>query len=199
MGGEPVQKLARELHGRIKAIGGPTPRYLDELIALKCAPDLLATEAFPNAKEISESFAAYNAARKYLKKDFSLGDPDVNVIAVGDGCSPRTALTFAFRSKWIAHSVDPRLREKNKFKVKRIHLYKKKIEDFSLTCKKAIIVAVHSHAMLQDAVNSVKADKKAVIAIPCCVQQVLDIEPDECYMDWGIFSAERVVKIWKNI
>lgn len=40
-------------------------RYLDEFVRCRCAPDLLARKLFPNAKEVTESFAAYAAVRKH--------------------------------------------------------------------------------------------------------------------------------------
>lgn len=195
-----IQRLARKLDTRIKSIDGPTLKYLNEFFSLKAAPDISATYAFPNAKEITESFAAYNAARKYLKSNFNLSDDSISLIAVGDGASPRTAITFAFRSKWKCYSVDPKLKLASRYtRIDRLKLYPNKIEDFKLTCDKAVIIAVHSHAKLSDAINSITANKKAVIAIPCCKEQVLNQDPDHIYLDWGIHSPERIIKIWTNI
>jgi hypothetical protein len=55
---------------------------------------------FPNAKELTESFAANNAIRIHLAGEYTPGDERVTVIAVGDGNTPRTAALCAFLTKW---------------------------------------------------------------------------------------------------
>lgn len=176
-------------------------RYLGELISLKCAPDMLAMKLFPNAKEISESFAAYEAARHRLD-GFDLGDPAITVVVVGDGSTPRTAATFAFRSAWVCHSIDPLLKGGTLrwANIKRLTLHPTKVEDVEpIVCDKALIVAVHSHAKLQNAILAVKAPHTAVIAMPCCVAQKLSVEPDRRYRDKSVISPAREVLIWQNI
>ena len=104
-------------------------RYINEMMGLSCFPDLLEMRIFPNGKEITESMAVYNFIRN--KQDwFELNDPEVVVIAVGDGCTPRTAAMFAFRSAWQCYSVDPNMKWKNRGRVKRLTCLKDKIEDF---------------------------------------------------------------------
>ena len=71
----------------------PLFRYINELVGCSCSPDLLALKIFPNAKELTESAAAYNAVRHRLKQ-YDLKDPTVSVVCVGDGCTPRTASMF---------------------------------------------------------------------------------------------------------
>lgn len=175
-------------------------KYLGEFISMNCAPDMLSMRLFPNSKEISESFGAYDAAR-YRLPQFSLGDPSVSVVAVADGRTPRTAGTFAFRSKWTCYSVDPLLKG-GKLRwagIQRLHLVPDKIENFKLEAKRVILVAVHSHAILSRAVQSIHADELAVIAIPCCVPQTLAHPPDIEYQDRSIISPHRIIKIWNNI
>jgi hypothetical protein len=175
-------------------------KYLGEFIGMSCAPDMLALRLFPNAKEISESFGAYDAVR-YRLQEFKLNDPSVTVIAVGDGNTPRTAATFAFRSKWTCFSVDPNLKGGTLrwSAVKRLHVLPQRIEDVHIEADQAIIVAVHSHAKLPAAVASVKANRLAVVSIPCCQPQRLELEPDIQYQDKHIISPERTVKIWRNV
>jgi len=199
-----AQKLARTLNARLKCLGGPSIRYLNEFCGLKCAPDLLALKLFPNAKEISESFAAYNAVRKHLakqKKGVALNESGITVVAVGDGCTPRTAATFAFRSAWNCISVDPALKESKKYnKISRLHLIPKLIEDVKIENDgHVIIVAVHSHAPLEAALAAVSAKRVSVVAIPCCKKQSLHVKPDHVYLDWGIWSPERMVMVWENV
>ena len=73
-------------------------RHIDELIGCACFPDLLERKFFPNGKEITESAAAYHYVRWHLPR-FALRDPDIAMVSVGDGHTPRTAAMFAFRSE----------------------------------------------------------------------------------------------------
>lgn len=180
--------------------------YIDELFRLKCAPDLMATGAFPNGKELTESFGAYHAMWKYLR---ILGEPDWTVVVVGDGAAPRTGLVFAYRAPWLVLSVDPRLRIKKKYEADRLYSYPCRVEDFPkqagrLGSSKLLIVAVHSHANLDASLEACRKmgvfDRIAVIAIPCCVKQEIEgVEPSAVYSDSSIWSPERTVKIWKNV
>ena len=88
----------------------PSLRYLDEFIKLKCSPDLLKSNLFPNAKEITESMGVYNAVRRNLQKEYSLASPDICCLVIGDGHVPRTASLFAMRTRWTVFSIDPKLR-----------------------------------------------------------------------------------------
>ena len=190
------------------AIKVPTRRYMDEFIRLKCAGDLLNLKVFPDAKEITESMAAYRAAIKCLFDDFNPGDPTVACYVIGDGCTPRTAALLVFRTAWTCASIDPRLRPKLVYEgIERLLVIPLTIED-TATCfypekypppKKALIIAVHSHADLKKAVSLINSKHKAVIAIPCCVPQELDIPPTYEFDDWGIWSPERTVKVWPRI
>jgi hypothetical protein len=184
-------------------------RYMDDLVRMNCGPDLLALKVFPNAKEVSESMGAFYAVRKHLG-DKLFGDSDVHVVAVGDGCTPRTAALFAFLTRWTCWSVDPRLVSKDKYAaVNRLHVVPTAVEQFKLpACKRAIIVAVHSHADLTAAVKACAAAERVdVIAIPCCVLQELRLRkevidpraPDVEYEDFGIGSPHRTVRLWIDL
>jgi hypothetical protein len=178
-------------------------KYLIELISSRCGPDLLTSGIFPNAKEVTESFGAYAAARKYLSNNFRLDDPKIHCVCVGDGCTPRTAATFAFRSRWTCWSIDPKLKMHNvkalnKRAADRVFCRSVRIEDFELlAADKVVIVSVHSHANLMEARKSVSGNDVAVIAIPCCVAQDLDRAPDVEYRDGGILSPCNLVKVWQ--
>lgn len=185
---------------------GSARSYIDELFRLKCAPDLLATSAFPNGKELTESFGAYRAMWKHLRL---LGEEGWGVVVVGDGVAPRTGLVFAYRTPWPVFSVDPRLRHKSKYVADRLSLYPHRIEQLPEDLRlphldKLLIVAVHSHADLDATLAACRKlgtfSRIAVIAIPCCVKQELDgIEPSVVYSDPSIWSPERTVKIWKSV
>ena len=195
-----IQSLARKLHGRLTAFGSPTLRYLDELTKCKCAPDLLAIKVFPNAKEVTESFGAYNAVRTHLSRaGWRLDDPTIAVVCVGDGCTPRTAATFAYRSAWKCWSVDPLLKG-DWSRVARLTVLPHMVEACSFDgADRVVIVAVHSHAPLDAAVRAVHAREIAVVAMPCCVRQMLPQRPDVAYLDWGVWSPERMVMVWRNV
>lgn len=210
MGKKKILVNAKETQDHIAIrVKKPSLRYLTELVNLKCGPDLLALGLFPNAKEVSESFAAFHAVRKHLRVmglegPQAFGREDISVVAVGDGSTPRTAATFAFRSRWTCYSVDPRLREKwwgwKPKGVDRLRGVAQRIEDLHpVLSGPTIIVAVHSHAKLLAAIRAVAAPACHVVAIPCCVPQELCMVPDIEYADWGIWSPERTVKIWLNV
>lgn len=171
----------------------PSNRYLDELFRLKSAPELM--PLFPNAKEWTESSAAFHAARGLAH----LGDPDVVVICVGDGATPRTAAMFALRSRWTCVSVDPRLRPKE-YGFRRLELFRGRVEEMNFFSAGTMIIAgVHSHARLENCLEHIHGETRHVIAIPCCVPQETGRDPDEEYTDWGIHSPKRLVRIWRNI
>lgn len=184
----------------------PEQRYLDEFVRLSCSADLIALKVFPNAKEITESFAAYNAVRS-LRPRPDLRDRTV-VVDVGAGHHPRTACTFAFRSRWRAVAVDPLMRARwvarGPIRVDRLTCIRDRIENVVIDRQPgedtAIIVAVHSHAPLEAAVASCKAfDRIIVVAIECCRDQTLDVPPDYSYDDDGIWSPKRTVQVWRDV
>lgn len=181
----------------------PSNRYLNEFIGLKCAPDLLAWGVYPNVKEITESAAAFEAVRTRMIP--RLSDKSISVLCVGDGRTPRTAAMFACRSAWAVWSIDPNLSMVAwESKIKRLHPFRGRFEDFDPQCDSllkaaglwddVIVVAVHSHAALEQAK---RFNPLMVVAIPCCKPQMFDDRlPDKEYTDWGIHSPERTVKVW---
>lgn len=190
-----VAQVGRVVDTRIRA----SLRYISELLQLRCGPDLLALDVFPNAKEITESFGAFNAVRNHLK-DWDLADPGIACLAVADGKSPRTGATFAFRSRWECRSVDP-IMDKSwlaEGRIERLRCEALRIEDYMVVADRVLVVAVHSHARLRETLRSIVADRVAVVAIPCCVELTLPAPPDVEYQDYGILSPERTVKVWKN-
>ena len=93
-------------------------RYVTELLKLACGPELVRLRLFPDAKELTESFAANNAARSFLWSKNAAGrarvdpaDAAVTCVAVGDGNTPRTAALFAFLTRWQCVAVDPEMVE----------------------------------------------------------------------------------------
>lgn len=173
--------------------------YLNRFVTAKCAPDLLAMKMFPNAKEVTETYGMVEASAK-IGEGFEWNNPNVCLIAVGDGHKPRTAATFAMRTAWDCHSVDPVI-SNVLFPVKRLTIHRKKIEDCQFNSNvPVLVVACHSHAKLDDAMRVIKAPRIAVISMPCCVtQRIGDIEPDEIYEDDAIWSPHNKIKIWRDV
>lgn len=173
----------------------PLFRYINEALALKCFSDILEQRLFPDAKEITESMAAYNAIRNKARL-FNLGDPNVVLIAVADGNTPRTAAMFAYRTAWQCVSIDPRL-VKAGWPIKRLTCWQKRIEDCEPQhFSKLVIVAVHSHAPLDIVCARFTSDERVVVAIPCCVKQERERAPDFAYIDKGIWSPKNKILVW---
>lgn len=191
----------------------PLFRYANETIRLKCFPEMLEWKLFPNFKEVTESFGAFNAiraSRGMLKREFHLDDPKIHCLVVADGGTPRTGATFAMRTAWKVWSVDPQLKNESVWesRVQRLTVVKDKIENFTLPeCDTALVVAVHSHAILDFAMNACyRAKHIGVVAIPCCVSQKItdtvtspdtsEVKPCAEYEDHAIWSPQNKVKTW---
>lgn len=176
-------------------------RYYHEIFNLRCGPDLIRTGLYKSAKEWTESAAVFNAAERYLPWDM---DKELILISYGDGCQPRTAALFAFRTKWQCYSVDPDLRDEDWSSINRLSLFKGKGENFELDCQGKVVVAlfVHAHVPIVKAVKPLMKTASAIsaIAMPCCM--ILDNglpPPNFSYYDSGVESDKRQVKIWSNI
>lgn len=180
----------------------PSTRYINEFLRLRCGPDLLEAGLFPNGKEITESFAAF-AAAGHLDNAFNLKDEGVRCFVIGDGVVPRTGALFACRSQWQITSIDPQMYTDRSNPFERLKRVNCRIEDLApLTCDKALIVLVHSHAYPPACFKRIKARTRlGVIAIPCCVrlEEINGAPPDIAYEDSGIWSPKQTVKIWRNI
>jgi len=179
----------------------PSTRYLNELLRLKCAPDLTRLKLFPDAKEVTESLAAHRAAIRYLGPE-SVGRDDVLLVDVGCGSTPRTAAVFAFRTRWQCVAVDPGLHMKGRWdEIDRLSCHVERV-DVGRGPRwyhdgLAVVTAVHCHAPLPAIVDAVRARRLVIIAIPCCVPLELEgIEPVMEYVDWGIWSPHRTVKVY---
>ena len=203
---ESARRRVAMVRGAMKsATASPSIRYLDDLAQLKCGPDMLALKLFPNAKEVTESFGAYSAAARYMRRDLPLSDRSVTMVAVGDGRTPRTAATFAYRSAWKCYSVDPMLKANwhHSHGVDRLTCLPIMAEQVEpIRCEQAVVVAVHSHASLPAAVRTVRPSSGVVnvIAMPCCVEQWLDgCEPDVVYADPSVWSPQCTVMVWRGV
>lgn len=203
--GSMSSQLSNAVEQLTNAIAKPMRSHINRFFGLKCAPDLIAWGLYPNAKEITESCAAFEAARNKLGLDTQ--DRRTMVLCVGDGSTPRTGAMFAVRSAWSVVSVDPQMRNPGQWasKITRLCPFACRVEDlgqlyYEGRFSRAVVVAVHSHASLEASVRAVQLFPHVdVIAIPCCVDQSLDVPPDIEYEDPGIWSPKRTVKIWRDV
>lgn len=100
-------------------------KYLDWLCTATCAPQLLQAKLFPNAKEVTETMACFEATT-HLGPGYEWNNPDVTVFVVGDGHKPRTGATFACRTAWNVFSIDPLLAPLT-YPFKRLTTYRAKV------------------------------------------------------------------------
>jgi hypothetical protein len=159
-------------------------------------------ELFPNAKEVTESFGCFRAIHQYLHgKYVDLQDPDVVCVVVGDGTTPRTAATIAFRSKWWTYSIDPILKTDKRYHINKLTMIQGKIQDQELDFpgKKVVIILPHAHVTVPDCLRHIKGAERYVIALPCCTDPNMDRAPNQTYLDFGIFSPQNRIMIWKKV
>jgi hypothetical protein len=178
-------------------------RYINEFVRLDCAPDILALKLFPNAKEITESMAAFHAVRAHIVNQCgaSFDNKNIATVCIGDGHTPRTAALFAFRTAWACYSIDPKLR-KIVWDIKRLIPYDERIEDVILDLRyfdQVIMLQVHSHADLATSLENIKAKRMHVVAIPCCIPMEIPGRYYIGYEDMSIWSPENTVKVWRDI
>ena len=190
-------------------------KYLRMFLEMNCAASILPLFSRYNnsAKEVTESFAMVEAAKKYF--------PDLSkyaVIVVGDGRSPRTGAMFAYMTQALVLSIDPNfdldfwgLFRKNQrdigFPVKRLILYCDSLinihfsyKDF-LSKRKLLFVFPHSHADMREMFVAEKLyDYIGIISMPCCVPIPVKYKriPHIVYEDKHVLSAKREIHVWQD-
>ncbi|KAE8987887.1 hypothetical protein PR003_g5620 [Phytophthora rubi] len=203
----------------IATVSASTPlvslRYLNEFVGkLHCAPALLQHGLFPDAKEVTESMALFNAVRRYIEpksngEELQGSDKHDGIVVVGDGNTPRTAAMFAFRMRgWKCYSVDPVMekgtseRSRGWADVSNLVVVRNKIENVRIALRRAIVVLVHAHVTLDQALSAVQAEQVCgVVTLPCCnwygKQEVLfGRGPDLVYDDFSVLSDHREIRLW---
>jgi hypothetical protein len=176
-------------------------KYLNDLLDSKCGADMLGWKLFPNAKEVAESFGCYYAVGQHLQQwGLDWKNANTTVVVVGDGSTPRTGAVFALRSKWSAISIDPEMKDKS-WPVDRLTTIKKRIQDYHIKIDgTAIIVHCHSHARLDESLKSIQADRRIIVAMPCCVPQFVEGKPHHIeYRDKYIPGPHNLIKIWNEV
>lgn len=183
-------------------------KYLNRYFQLNSIEELSKNRLFPNIKEITESMSFIYLFEKYLYKwDKSLyKNPDVTVIVVGDGKTPRTAALINFLTPYKTISIDPEMDDSKDWSyISNLTTYKGKFEDWiekvyipSIYFGKrpVIILYPHSHApiILTERIHS---GKKWVIKLECCTKDKLST-PCFMYQDKYIMSPKNTFYIWSN-
>lgn len=158
-------------------------------------------------KEITESWAMYEAAKKYVD------DLDTKtVIVIGDGCSPRTSVIFAYFTKAHVISIDPLLnvshweehyekQMKMGYTPERIVLIPKRVEDVEVGCygRGCVVVWPHSHAPMNNTrISNYKS--RVDIAMPCCIPIPNNWAaiPHIVYNDYNVLSPKNTIHVWKE-
>lgn len=202
---DPLLRYAESPSALQLVIRRPNTRYFDHFLELRCATDLLALRLFPNAKEITETFGAIRACFRHSGLDPH--DTKVHAVCVGDGVTPRTAATLAFRTQWTCLAVDPLMRDADKWptRVRRLYAQARLVEDVEADFHRSpvVVLSVHAHVELETAIDAIRDRGGAVIAavaIPCCGYQHeapgLTLQAE--YEDWAIWSPDRLVRAWST-
>jgi hypothetical protein len=197
--------------------------YLDQFMAYQCSSFLMDLRLFPNAKEITESMACLSAVDKHFKHLFKFQSSDVLCVCVGDGATPRTACLAAMRTKWRrCIAIDPLLVESEsgyqKIKVQqvkniqRLEWFGEKIQDITIDVseeeKHVVIILPHCHVVPDTVVASFRLKEGqhatfSVVQMPCCHwvwhNQICGVTCDEEYMDGGVGSTARTMRVWKDV
>lgn len=175
-----------------------TSRYLDSFVRTRTGGHLAGLRLFPNAKEVTESYAARAAALRF-REAFPPGDYDTTCIVVGDGSTPRTAATFALQTAWQCHSVDPRMRRfTHRWQgIPRLTIHRARIQDRRFQSRRLVVAAIHSHVTLSATLTSMDAPEILLVAMPCCVPNDLSLPPQLTYDDPDVLSPKRTLYLWR--
>jgi len=135
---------------------------------------------------------------------FDPKDKDVTVLVVGDGSTPRAGCTFAVRTQWTVHSIDPQMRTTGPWTtVRRLTTHTAKIEDCRFAADKVVIVMVHCHVAMDDVLHSLEYQPKVlgVVSAPCChfsdlQTHVYGHAPIADFEDVSMQSGRREIRVW---
>lgn len=122
-------------------------------------------------KEMSESLAMLDAALEVARTNgINRADPNVIVVVVGDGVSPRTGAIVAMCTGWSVTSVDPKSKVNGLHPLtNRLACVRAKIEDVPHILGQ-IVLAPHSHAPVEETRRVARWPGGGyVLSMPCCV------------------------------
>ncbi|KAF0757834.1 hypothetical protein AaE_004135 [Aphanomyces astaci] len=187
-------------------------RYLDEFVGdLTCSAQMLAWGLFPDAKEVSETMGVFNAVRKLGLHEKDTAPPGVHdgIVIVGDGVTPRTAAMFAYRTKgWTCYSVDPIMKVSTSDAqvpwdggaLANVVSVCDKIENIRIRLRKAIVVLVHAHVTIEQAMVAIDATEVvAVLTLPWYINSPCNwYGRQERYLDRHFHPSSRVGVIGRH-
>lgn len=188
-------------------------KYVNDFIKAKCAPDLLALQLFPNAKEITKTAAMFWLVTETLQKYGIKRSDNVVLYETGCGVVPRTAAFFAYRTFWRCHAIDPKLKDPLKDWGDRIYTHairddqfdpnmEKEVQYYSISWEKeqqkflkeaeaVVVVSIHGHGNPKLLYDKIKHENKAVFEMPCCNPSTL--HEGRFKIDHGILSPKNVI------
>lgn len=181
--------------------------------------------------------SAYSTVREFLytgdetksriptKKPITFDNRNIQLIAVGDGVTPRTAALFAFRTQWQCTSIDPGLRKGAWDSVANLTTHAEKVQDVTIPIASSpdvfvIVVMWHAHVSIRDAVSCLDFDgvkwnlddpvlsaklrkRVAIVSCACCNYDIVQQEmpdgspPDVEFEDEGVPGLMRNVRVWQ--
>ena len=203
--------------------GGRDLRHIDEFLGHSSVKSLLCLSdkwsLFPDAKEISESVAAFAAVRQHMPGVWDLDDPSITCVCIAAAPTPRTAAIMHTFTRWRVFSCDPAMREgvakDLNFRMPRLTALRCMAGELpALTAERLAIVAVHAHNfvtrpppgaiargmprpnILAETLARTTAKEVLIVALPCCHRLWLpDREHVAEYRDPGIWSHHNRVKV----
>ena len=171
---------------------------------------------YPNMKEFTECCAGFNALFPTLDSEWRRSK-SVVCYCIGDGYRPQLAAMVTCQTAWRqVFCIDPSLQIEKWNKAfaaitpdkwikqieERVIMRKQKSQEFTEIVQDApmsIVIGVHSHHDFSEFWKRLPSPAIGV-AIPCCVEQVVDNEDPVCeFVDLGILETPcNGVKVWKK-
>uniref|UniRef100_A0AAV1U9W8 Uncharacterized protein n=1 Tax=Peronospora matthiolae TaxID=2874970 RepID=A0AAV1U9W8_9STRA len=109
---------------------------------------------------------------------------------------------------WTSYSVDPAMEKETSERSKRwteisnLVVIRNKIEKVRITLRRAIVVLVHAHVTLDQALSAIQAEQICgVVTLPCCnwygqQESIFGRGPDLVYDDFSVLSNHREIRLW---
>lgn len=204
-----------------RPLEGRDLRHVDEFLMSGAAQHLLSLGLFPDAKEISESMAAFLAVRQHMPGLWDLQDPSILCACIADGHTPRTGAVMHALTGWQVLSCDPAMRpavaKEMSFRMPRLSALRGVAAELpEHEVERLVVVAVHAHNfvnrpppgaiaqglmprpnILAETLGRLRAKEVLIVALPCCHRLWLpDREHVAEYHDPGIWSHHNRIKIW---
>ena len=169
------------------------------------------------AKEVTETMGCFNAVRKHLLGEgkFDSKDAGTTALVIGDGSTPRVGALLALRTSWNCISVDPAFKTKIESvsqdgevtyawkNIARLSVIAKPIQEVKIKPSKLVVVMMHCHVDLEEALLCVESECELVgiVACPCCNfierQKVFMGNPPLVdYRDQHMATPQNNMRVW---